>query len=64
MSDAALNPRFSIAVEEDETHYHVFVYTVKDGVKAEYPTSIYHFDKHSGVAVNDLLVNAAPHLFA
>ncbi len=59
-----LNPQFELDETETDTQYEVSVFVVRNGVRNEVPISVYHFDKHEGVTVEQLLRGAAPHLFA
>jgi hypothetical protein len=59
-----LNTQFEADVIESDTQYEVSVYVVRNGVRPELPISVYHFDKHEGATAEQLLRDAAPHLFA
>lgn len=59
-----LNTQYQADAVESDTQYEVSVYVVRDGVQAELPISVYHFDKYEGATVEELLREAAPHLFA
>lgn len=59
-----LNPKFELDASETDTQHHVSVFVLREGVRNAVPISVYHFDKHEGVTVEQLLRGAAPQLFA